>query len=110
MLSDRCLYCPVCLSVTLVYCGQTVGWVKMTLGMEVGLGPSHIVLDGDQLSPKKGVQQPPNFGPCVLWPNSCMGHVEIARTWSQTGSKPNSVTLSWSQTGPKLVADLLALC
>jgi len=31
-----------------------------------------------------------------------------ARTWSQTGSKPNSITLSWSQTGPKLVADLLA--
>jgi len=21
--------CPVCLSVTLVYCGQTVGWIKM---------------------------------------------------------------------------------
>jgi len=32
-------------------------------------------------------------------------HVEIARTWSQTGSKPNSITLSWSQTSPKLVAD-----
>jgi len=23
---------------TLVYCGQTVGWIKMKLGMEVGLG------------------------------------------------------------------------
>ena len=31
-----------------VYCGQTTGWVKMPLGiMEVGLGPDHIVLDGD---------------------------------------------------------------
>ena len=32
--------CPVlsvCLSVTLVYCGQTVGWIKMPLGTEVGL-------------------------------------------------------------------------
>ena len=67
MVSDGCLYCPVCLSVTLVYCGQTVGWVKMTLGMQVGLGPSHIVLDGDQLSPKKGVQQPLHFRPmCVV--------------------------------------------
>jgi len=48
MLSDRCLYvCPVCLSVTLVYCGQTVEWIKMKLGVEVGLGPDHIVLDGD---------------------------------------------------------------
>jgi len=22
-----------------VYCGQTAGWIKMRLGMEVGLGP-----------------------------------------------------------------------
>jgi len=51
MLSDRCvcpvLSCEVCLSVTLVYCGKTVGWIKMNLGMQVGLGPGHIVLDGD---------------------------------------------------------------
>jgi len=44
----------VCLSVTLVYCGQTVGWIKMKLGIEVGLGPGHIVLDGDLSPPKKG--------------------------------------------------------
>ena len=25
-----------------VYCGQTVGWIKMQLGMEVGLGPGHV--------------------------------------------------------------------
>ena len=36
-----------CLSVTLVYCGQTVGWIKMKLYTEVGLSPGHIVLDGD---------------------------------------------------------------
>jgi len=29
-----------------VYCGQTTGWIKVSLGTEVGLGPSHIVLDG----------------------------------------------------------------
>ena len=28
-----------------VYCGQTAGWIKMAFGMEVGLGPGHIVLD-----------------------------------------------------------------
>ena len=41
--------CPVCpvLSVTLLYCGQTVGRIKMKLGMQVGLVPGHIVLDGD---------------------------------------------------------------
>ena len=47
--------CPVLsvLSVALVYCGQTVVWIKMPLGMEVScLGPGHIVLDGDRGPPK----------------------------------------------------------
>ena len=43
--------CPVCLFVTLVYCGQTVGRIKMKIGMHVGLGPGHIVLDGDPARP-----------------------------------------------------------
>jgi len=51
-------------------CGQMAGWIKMALGMEVGLGPGQIVLDRDQLrSPKKG-QSPPIFGSFLLWPNS----------------------------------------
>jgi len=57
MLSDRglsvCLPCHV-LSVTLVYCGQTVGWIKMKLGTQVGLGPGHIVLHGDSAPLPKG--------------------------------------------------------
>jgi len=48
-----------CLSVTLVYCGQLAGWIKMPLAMEVGLRPGDIVLDGDR----------PLFGPCLLWQN-----------------------------------------
>ena len=50
MLSVLCPVCPVlsvCLSVTFVHCGQTVERIKMKLGMQVGLGPGHIVLDGD---------------------------------------------------------------
>jgi len=55
-----------------VYCGQTAGWIKMPLGMEVGLGPDHIVLDGDPAPlPQKGAQ-PPSFGPCLLWLNGWM--------------------------------------
>jgi len=51
VLSDRFLsVCPV-LSVTLVYCGQTVGWIKMKRVTEVGLGSGHIVLDGDPAPP-----------------------------------------------------------
>jgi len=40
-----------CQSVTLLHCGQTVGWIKMKLQMEVGLGPGHIALDGDPAPP-----------------------------------------------------------
>jgi len=45
-------------SVTLAYCGQTVGWIKMPRGMAVGLGPGDSVLDGDPAPPRKGAQQP----------------------------------------------------
>jgi len=38
---------PVWPSVTFVHCGQTVGRIKTKLGTQVGLGPGHIVLDGD---------------------------------------------------------------
>ena len=52
MLSVRCL--SVCLSVTFVHCGQTVGRIKMKLGTQIGLGPDHIVLDGDPALPLSG--------------------------------------------------------
>jgi len=68
MLSVRCLsvclsVCPVCLSVTFMHCGQTVGQIKTKLGMQVGLSPDHIVLNGDPApSPTKGHSRP-NFRP-----------------------------------------------
>jgi len=62
VLSCPVLSCPVCLSVglsvclsvTSVYCDKTVGRIKMKLGTQVGLGPSHILLDEDPLLPKRG--------------------------------------------------------
>jgi len=51
------VHCLSCLSVTLVYCGQTVAWIKVKLG----LGPGHIVLDGDPAPQKGGTS--PNFRP-----------------------------------------------
>jgi len=43
----------------MVYCGQTLRWIKMKLGMQVALGPGHIVLDGDPtLLPQKGSERP----------------------------------------------------
>jgi len=56
VLSDRYPVCHGCLSVTLVYCGQVVGWIKIKLGTEVGLGPGHSELDVDPAPP-----------PCLLW-------------------------------------------
>jgi len=70
MLSVRFLSCLSCLvlSVTLVYCGQTVGWIKVKLGMQVGRGRGHIVLDGDQLPlPQSG--RAPNFRPISVVAN-----------------------------------------
>jgi len=66
MLSVCCLsVCLSCLSVTLVYCGQTVGWIKMNLGMEIGLGPGYVVLDRNPAPLLKGAQ-PPNFWPISI--------------------------------------------
>jgi len=42
----------------------------MKLGTQVGLGPGHLVLDGDPAPLPKNGAQPPIFGPCLLWPRS----------------------------------------
>jgi len=45
-----------------VYCGQTARWIKMVLGMEVGLSPGDFVLDGDaDPSPKREAEPPLQF-------------------------------------------------
>jgi len=86
MLSDRCLSC---LSVTLVCCGQTVGWIKMPLGRKVDLGPGDIVLDGDPALPK-GAQQPHFWahvycGQTVRWIKKPLG--------TQVGVGPGDIVL-----------------
>jgi len=44
------------------YCGQTAGWIKMVLGMDIGLSPGDlVVLDGDQSPHQKGAKPPPQF-------------------------------------------------
>jgi len=78
MLSSRCLFvCPV-LSVTFVNCRQTVGRIKMKFGVQVGLGPGHIMLDGDPPTLTKGAQ-PPQFsahiccGQMAVWMKMSLG-------------------------------------
>ena len=60
-----------CLSVTLVYCGQTVGRIEMKLGTQIGLGPGHIVLDWDPAPLPQRRAKHPIFGPYLLRPNGC---------------------------------------
>jgi len=62
-----------CLFVTLVYCGQTIGWIQMKLGTQVGLGQGQIVLDEDRAPPWKGAQQPPHFR--SLWAQVLPAHI-----------------------------------
>ena len=77
--------CLCCLTVTLVYCGQTVGRIKMKLGMQVGLGLSHTVLDGDPAP-----LPPPIFCPCLLWPN---GWIDQDSTSYGGRSRPGDIVL-----------------
>jgi len=47
-----------------ICCDQLAGWIKTTLGTEVGRGPGHIVLDGDPAPlPKRRRSPLPNFRP-----------------------------------------------
>ena len=66
----------------------------MKLGVQVGLGPGHIMLDGDPPPlPKKGTE-PPVFGTCPLSPNGWMDqdetwHVVRPRPWPHcVGTQP----------------------
>jgi len=70
----------VYLCVTLLYCGQTVGRIKMKFGMQVGLGPGHIVLHRYPVPPSLKGHSPAIFGPYLLWPNGCSLHGSRCQT------------------------------
>ena len=67
VLSD---YCLSVLSVLLVFYGQTVRWIKMKLGMQVGLDHGHIVLDGNSAFSPKG--HSPQFSAHI-----CCGQIRL---------------------------------
>ena len=78
------------------------------LGMEVGHGPGHIVLDGNLFPFPEKWAQPPIFGACLLWPN---GWMDQDVTWYKIGLGPGHIVLygdpapppTWG-TAPKFVA------
>jgi len=86
----RTIFLSVCLSKVGV-CGQTVGWIKVKLRMEVGLGPCHIVLHGDPAPPKRG-HSSPHFLANVLWPN---GWMDQDATWYGGRPRPRPHCVRW---------------
>ena len=42
------------------------GWIKVALGMEVGLSSDDFELDGNLAPPKKGAEPLPNFRPISI--------------------------------------------
>jgi len=63
---------------------------------QVGLGPGHIVLDGDPAPPKKGAQ-PPILGPCLLWPN---GWMDQDATWYGGRPRPRRLCVRCARSSP----------
>jgi len=92
-----CYQTVVCLSVTLLYCGQTVGWIQMKLGTQVGPGSRHIVLDGDP-APPPPKRHNPQFsadiccGQIAGWINMPLGR--------EVGVGPGHTVLGGAQLSP----------
>jgi len=72
----------------------------MPLGMEVGLGPDDIVLDGDPDPPsQKGCGAPcPIFGPCLLWSKGLM---DQDATWYGARPWPRRLCVRWRPSYPQ---------
>ena len=68
----------------------------MPLGTEVGLGPSHIVLDGDP-APPQGGHNSPQFSD-RSWPN---GWVDQDATWYRGRPRPRPHYARWGPSSPK---------
>ena len=71
------------------------GWIKMSIGMEVGLGLGDFVLHRNPALPcqKGGGAEPPIFGPCLLWTNCCM---DQDGTWHGGGARSRPHCARWN--------------
>ena len=94
--------CPICLTVCNigVWCivaKQLNGSrrIKMKLGMQVGLGPGHVVLDGYPAPPPQRGTEPPIFGPHLLRPN---GRRYQDASWYGGRTRPRGLCVRW---GPR---------
>jgi len=79
-----------------VYCGHSVAWTRMPLGMEVGLGPGDIAVDGSQPFPKSRAQLP-NFRPMSLVAKRL---VDQDGTWYGGRPWPRPHSARWGPSSP----------
>ena len=78
-----------------VCCGQMAEWIKMPLGTEVGLGPDHIMLDGDPAPPPpKGAQHSPHFSAMSV----VTKHLEVSRCHLARRQTSAQITLCYMGT------------
>jgi len=95
----RTVVCPVCLSVTLVYCGQTVGWINMSLGREVGLGSGHIVLDADSTPSMERGTAALHFSAMSVAAKRLYG-AGYHLVWRQASAPPRRYCVTWGPSSP----------
>ena len=90
----------MCLFVALVYCGQTVRWIKMPLGADVGLGTGHIVLDGDPATSTVRRTADPHFSVPVY----CVQIAGCIRMplGTEVGLGPGDIVLDGDPASPRL--------
>ena len=73
---------------------KTVGWIKMPLGMDVGLGSGDIVLDGDPTLPpqKRGQSPPPQFS-ARFYCDQTAGCIKMPLGGMEVGFSPGDFVL-----------------
>jgi len=67
------------------------GWIKMPLGMEVGLGPGDFVLDGDPAAPSPKGGRAPQF-PANIRCDQTAGWIKMP-VGTQVGLGPSDIVL-----------------
>jgi len=79
-------------------CGQTAGWIKVPLGMELSLGPDHM-LDGDPATRPQKRGHSPQFlahvycGQTAEWIKMPLDIMEVGRG-------PGHILLDWDPAPP----------
>jgi len=72
-------------------------WIKMSLGMELGLDLGDFVLDGDLAPPSPKGAQTPNFRPISVAAN---GSMDQDVTWYGARPRPRRLCVRWGSRCP----------